>query len=520
MAGIAERLPAGNVMLESGRTETVARFDIAEIRSLPVAKKFLIVLLLLFIAKQAISIFIFPPFSGHDEVVHYSYIRTVATQYRVPRIVDLDEFRSKISSGGASAGDFIDDDLYPYCRYVLDWYCDLTSARWVKDPPHIVSVGTSYYPSGWQYAANHPPLYYLLMAPIYKATTHLSLQSQLYFFRAAAIPFGMLIIVLAYALTRLVFPDDRFLAITVPAFVAFQPQISYEAVMVNNDIAGIASFSLILYLLIFGLKRGFTYRLCGLIGLSVGFGLLLKSTALTTLPLIAMAIILGSGLRCFRLWIPKGATVGIVAGLVCWPWYLFLYRTYGNFSGLDQIAENQWAWTYRNQTKPTLFDLLFNSNFAVFRWRETWGEFGWRLIHLSDGLLWVIGVPCILATLGLLVYLGAIGWSWRPSRIHEGGLDNVAALDSWQVKSIALIAVAGLVAYGAMLQFGTRFVLTQARYFFPAINAFAFLLMLGLRTILPGSWRRYGQGAVVGALILMNVVIFSQYVIPYWYLRS
>jgi 4-amino-4-deoxy-L-arabinose transferase-like glycosyltransferase len=303
--------------------------------------------------------------------------------------------------------------------------------------------------------------------------------------------------------------------------VAFQPQISYEAAMVNNDIAGIAVFSLILYLLVFGLKRGFTWRLAAGIGFVAGVGLLIKSTTLTTLPLVAAAVILGVGIRNWRAWVTRGALIAGIAGLIAWPWYLFLYRTYGNFSGLDQIADNQWLWTYRNQTKPTIIDMLFDKDFSALRWRETWGEFGWRLIQYDNTLLWAIGIPCIIATAGLLIYLGAIALTWRPKNApRSGGFAGVSALESWQVSSIAVLVLAAVVTYGAMLQFGTRFSLTQARYFFPAINAFAILLLLGVRTILPTGWLRYGQAAVVAALVILNVLIYTQYVIPFWYLRS
>jgi len=517
MAGTAEELPASH-SIASGRSISIARFNLSSVRAWPIARQFLLVLVLIVLVKQAISVFVYPPFSGHDEVVHFAYVQTVATDHRVPVLIDLSEFRSSITGGTAMPDDLLPDEFYPYCRYVLDWYCDLDNARWVNDPPHIVSVGTQYYPSGWQYAANHPPLYYLAMTPIYLATENTSLATQQYLMRMASIPVGLAVVLLAYAMVGLVFPRDQFLAITVPAFVAFQPQISYEAAMVNNDIAGIVVFSLILFLLLRGLKRDFTWRLTIGIGFTIGAGLLFKSTTLTAIPVVAVAMILGIGLRNWRGWILKGAATAAVAAAISWPWYLYLYRTYGNFSALDQIAENQWAWSYRNRSHPSVLDLLFNSDFAALRWKETWGEFGWRLIHLSDGLLWAIALPCIVATIGLLVYLGAIATTWRPGNIRPGGLDGSRALETYQVQSIAIIAFAAIVSYGAMLQFGTRFQLTQARYFFPAINAFAFLLMVGMRTALPVGWRRYGQAALVAALIVLNIVIYTQYVIPYWYL--
>jgi peptidoglycan/LPS O-acetylase OafA/YrhL len=96
----------------------------------------------------------------------------------------------------------------------------------------------------------------------------------------------------------------------------------------------------------------------------------------------------------------------------------------------------------------------------------------------------------------------------------------VRSLEGWQVSAIGVIVLAALISYGAMLQFGTQFALTQARYFFPAINAFAILLLVGLRTLLPTAWLRGAQATVVAALILLNVLIYTQYVIPYWYLGS
>ena len=142
------------------------------------------------------------------------------------------------------------------------------------------------------------------------------------------------------------------------------------------------------------------------------------------------------------------------------------------------------------------------------------------MIQFDSTFLWAIGIPCIVATAGLLLYLGAIFVQWRPCGPRTGGIGSVRALEAWQVSAIGVIVLAALISYGAMLQFGTRFSLTQARYFFPAINAFAFLLLLGLRTLLPSACLRYAQAAVVAALILLNVLIYTQYVIPYWYLGS
>ena len=99
------------------------------------------------------------------------------------------------------------------------------------------------------------------MVPLYAASSAASPVAQHYLLRLAAIPFGLVTVYAAYRATRSLFPGDAFLTVTVPALVAFQPQISYEAAMVNNDIVAIAMTSLILWGLIVGIRDRFPLRL-------------------------------------------------------------------------------------------------------------------------------------------------------------------------------------------------------------------------------------------------------------------
>jgi 4-amino-4-deoxy-L-arabinose transferase-like glycosyltransferase len=485
------------------------------IRAWPAHRKYIAVLLLLFAVKQAFNVVVFPPFTGHDEVAHYAYIRTVADEHRIPVIPDLAKWRAAWQAHQTPLpGDFLPDELYPYCRYVLDWnYCD--DPQWANNPPRAVTWAGEIYPHGWQYAANHPPLYYAMMAPIYAVTGSLSPQSQQYVLRAAAIPIGLMVVLLTYLIAGLLFPGDRFMMTVAPTFVAFQTQVSYEAAMVNNDILLIGFFTLLIYLLIRSVRRGFTLQSSAVIGLVLGLGLLAKASMLTAAPLVAIAVIFGVGIRHVRRWVTLGVTSAVVAALVCWPWYLFLYRTYGNLSGLAQIKALQYLWTYRFETPPTIFDELFSLNFARMRWNETWGEFGWRLIHLDGWLLAVIGIPLLIMAVAAIVSL--VMASVR--RLSAGSVDG-PGLDRAQVLGLWLLLAVCVIAYGAMLQFGTDFSLTQARYYFNAIAAVAILVAFGLRQIVPA--RHHSTAIVVFLLffVTVNLLIYTQYVLPYWYLAS
>ncbi|HEX5991865.1 MAG TPA: hypothetical protein VFY70_04805, partial [Thermomicrobiales bacterium] len=123
--------------------------------------------------------------------------------------------------------------------------------------------------------------------------------------------------------------------------------------------------------------------------------------------------------------------------LLAVPWYLFLYRTYGDFSGLARVKELQ----YWNGPMGTFFELLTDPEFIVNRFRETWGEFGWRQIHLRPELLWAIAIPTILALGGLILYAIKV---WR--RPHSSRDDRVMQLEPWQSYALIVLVLTCVVA--------------------------------------------------------------------------
>lgn len=495
------------------------------------ARRFLHVLLLLYLFKQILTAIIMPPFTGHDEVAHFQYIRIVAEDHRLPELVDIAQWREERTPNDPTvAGDFLDADLYPYYPYVLNWFHwqrgDPGYQASLTNPVHAVTFpdykanpeGTEWedWPDGLVYTANHPPLYYVIATPVYWATNWMTLQNQMISLRMVAIPFGMLAVIGTFLMARWLFPRTGFIAVTSAAFVAFQTQISYEAAMINNDILLIGFGALLMALLVRGMRDRFPWRLTAIIGVMFGLLLLSKGSALAFAAPIALMMITGLGLRNVRLWAPKGIVAAAIGFGLAAPWYLFLHRTYGNFSALDQIASLQYNYTYQQGLdKPSITDLLWNKGFAVMRWNETWGEFGWRRIPLDRTMLWVIGVPLTIMLASCLVYLV----SRTIPRRRRGIAGTIESPQPWQLWTLVAFVLTGLLGYAAVIQFGLTFQLTQARYFFPMIPPVAVLLMIGLHTIVPERGRAYAQVSVVGAMIALNIFIYSAYVAPYWYAR-
>lgn len=488
--------------------------------------RFLLVLLLVFVAKQLLTVLVFPPFSGHDEVAHFNYIQTVATEHRVPTLFrcPTDDGRNCLDASGRLTntefstwqGDILPDYFYRYCQFILDWSpCEPENPRWLNGPFRAANWGfIGQFPAGTQYAANHPPLYYVTMAPFARAGASLSAETMQYLLRALAIVFGLAVVLLAFFTTRELFPNDRFLLVTVPAFVAFQPQVSYESAMVNNDIAGIALVSLVLYLLARGMRRGFDFQNCAWVGAALGLAMLAKSNSLVIIPSIALAIVLWCGVFDIRSWIPRGIVSASVAGVLVLPWYLFFYRTYGNLDAFEQIRTLQSPW---NKPGGDFWELLFDRAFVWMRWRETWGEFGWRRIGLDSSVLWAIALPIIIGIVGFAVFVALAGWRRHGADTGPGPL-GFAMPDRAQSIGVAVLFVSIVVAYLAVVQFGTQFALTQARYFFPIVNAFAILVLLGARTLIPLRMQPIGRAVIVCGLVFMNAIIYTRYVIPYWHI--
>ena len=512
--------PAGIATRADEREEraSIASRIAAGIRHAPFERRFLWVLLVLFAAKGVILTYVFPPFSGHDEVAHYAYLEVMMEEGRLPLIPDPVAYNDAYAAGQSPDFDKIPEYFQKYQQYITaDWWSDQT--RVVRTVTYL----GEYLPSGWIYTANHPPLYYLMMAPVWEATSSQSPEFQLYAFRLAAIPLGLLTVLFAYLMTRRIFPRDTFLAVTVPAVVALQPQIAYEAAMLNNDILAIVTTSACLYLIAVGLQNRFTVGLCSWLGLALGVALLSKSTAVIVMPVIALAMVLRLGWKHVVEWVAKGGLVLAIAAVVAAPWYLYMLKTYGSVSALDYILKLQW-WNNQDGITASISDQLFNRDFAWMRWRETWGEFGWRKIPLGDTLLRSVWWVFVLTLVGLAVWaVLVIMLRWRArkaplARVRSlvRNTDPIVAVAGWQVTAVLAMLLTCIVAYFAVLQFGKTFDLTQARYYFPAINAAALLVMLGLRALTPIRWLPYMQTLVFVALFWLNAIILTSYVIPYW----
>lgn len=427
-------------------------------------------LLLFFVLKQLLLITLFGPFTGHDEVDHYWYIARLGS-----------------GDGLGVVGDVqLPEETRPYRGYVAD------------------------YPSNAEVI--QPPLYHALLAPIWRLMPG-DASDRLYLLRLFSIGCGLAAVFFAYLTARTIFPESPFLRAGVPLFVAFQPQIAFEAAIVNHDILVIALFSALMFLLVDSLISGFTTRRELVIGLVAAAGLWTKLSFGLAIPVIALAIVWAWWDRRRR-WSDPIAAVHWLVGSVfltialplflITPWFLRSYWQYGDPTGSQRLREIREF----GDSASTYQEMFSTPSFWRERLEDFWGNYGWRNIpydatfNQAIWLIWSLALLCGVLLVGREVLAPVLGWPRLMTRPQVRGMTVVAA---------SVLVLAYGVLYVGTIQF------TQSRFIFPGMTGIALLTLVGVDRLLPHRFRPAAIPVLLLLLVGLNVLSMVKYVIPFYY---
>ena len=423
----------------------------------------LVPLLLFFVLKGMLLVAMIGPFTGHDEVDHFYYIARLAAGDGLGVVGEVE----------------LPPTAAPYRDYVADYP---TNAEVIQ-----------------------PPLYHLLLTPIYLATPG-GETVRLAVLRLAAIPLGAMVVWLAYLTARLLFPAELLLRAGVPLFVAFQPQLAFEAAIVNHDILLIALVSLVVYLVLRGLRDSLSPRDEWTIGLVSAAALWTKVSFGLILPVIGLGVIMAlrnQGARPRTMCVALGRT--LVAPVVAIaPWLLRSFLLYGDPTGAGRLAHipgfGEQARTYQQMaTDPQFWHLLL---------QDFWANFGWRQIPLDPIGFRVVWLTWGVALTGLLIgSIRAMRNRRDPARPR---------LDRAQRQGVAIMALSVVVLTFGVFYVGT-IQFTQARFAFPAMIGFGVLTMLGVAGWLPTRWRPVALPVVALAMMLLDLLLVLRYLLPFYY---
>jgi hypothetical protein len=427
-------------------------------------------LLMLFVCKQLLLVALIGPFTGHDEVDHYWYVARLGSGDGLGVVGDVN----------------LPTEAEPFRQYVID------------------------YPANAEVI--QPPLYHLALAPLWRLVPG-DVWNKLYVLRATSVVLGLGVVWLAYLTARLLFPGSILMRVGVPAFVALQPQLSFEAAIVNHDILVVTLFSAVTYLLLGGLRDGFSTRRELAIGLLTAAGLWTKVSFGLILP-VTIAAIGWSWLDRRKRWSDRVEAVHWLLGslfltvglplLTIAPWFVRSFVLYGDPTGAARLREiRDFA-----ETASTYRAMVTSVGFWHGRLEDFWSNFGWRHVPFDpvfNYVLWSIWGIAVVATVALVPR--EVLSIWRPAW---------RTLDRFQRRGSTLLALATLALVFGVLYVGT-IQFTQSRFAFPAMIGFATLTLLGLDRWLPVAWRQRVLAAAIGLLLLLNGVMAIRFLIPFYY---
>lgn len=383
-----------------------------------------------------------PPWQVPDEPAHYNYIRFIATTGRLPIL---------------QPGD-----------YDQNYLSEIVSRGF---PPEL-SIDPL------RYEFHQPPLYYLLMTPVF-----LLFGGSLLPLRLFSAALGLLQILLAFTAVRRLFPERPAWGIGVAAVFAFLPQHVAMTSGVNNDTLA-ETLILGLWVWIAHELHSHPSRRAWIGGLLLGAGFLTKTTVYP-MALVALVAVLARAAREGRPWperlqrllpwllpaLAMGALWWIRNGILYgWPDLLGLQQHDRVVVGQPRTAE----WIARYGLMATL------DRFRTFTFQSFWGQFGWMGVVLEARWYFLFAWLTALGFLGLVLHLGR--------QRQRSPL--------WGIRGILLLLALGLTA-GAYLWYNLSFVQHQGRYLFPALLPIALGLVIGWLTWAEGSAAR-GLGIACG----------------------
>lgn len=339
----------------------------------------------------------------------------------------------------------------------------------------------------FRYEDHQPPLYYLLQTPLFWLTN-----GSLPDMRLLSLLFGAGVIVLGYGVARQLFGQERWLALVVPAFLAFLPQHLAILASVNNDSLAELLIAGMIWLLVhppsqFAKEKRFYIFL----GILLGLGFLTKATVYIMAPVLAGWVIGQSWGDKKRLW-QTGLWLFVPALLLGSLWWGRNILVYDQFDPLANLAHNQvvvgqpttqeWIATYG---LPYTITQLLKTTFQSF-----WGQFGWMGVVMPAWIYQLLLLLTCLILIGCLLH-------WQTAQ-----KPTFAPAPKWLLGAIFGF---NLLLY---LAYNLTFVQHQGRYLFPSLIPISIVVALGI-----GIWvmpfKRWGRGFIYSVPALFALALFS-----------
>ena len=364
-----------------------------------------------------------------------------------------------------------------------------------------------------RYESYQPPLYYLAATPIYLAARAGGIDAQVLALRLFGVALGAILLLVAYAIVREIFPDDALLALATVGAIATVPMFIAVSASVSNDIAAVLVLALILWLAVRRVKNTVSDKHFVILGgILFGAALLTKTTAYVpgVLLLVGADVASGGCANYAQSWrvtwkhnLQSLVSLFALALLISAPMFVRNMLTYGITDPLGLARHNSVVvgqpTTAEMIAKYGVGHILFD--YLAVTFKSFWAQFGWMGVLVNDRIYVMLFLLCAAALLGFTFHVLRI-------------LRRRDLLTTAQWWSMGLLAVTVLVAVVDYIGYNFEFFQLQGRYLFPGIIPIALFGVIGLREVLAREYHRIVFALLYLALLALDVASLFLFIVP------
>jgi len=463
---------------------------------------------LMFMVKSLVYVSVTPMWEGFDELFHFAYVHSLAATHSLPvwgeTFVDADIAKS---TAYTPMGDWM-PQLAPGAEklsYRDYWRMDEEErAKLEENLSGLTASAKRYEPSDTPlYQIQHPPLYYLLCMPLYKAMDGRSIVSKVFVLRVFSVLLASLVVVAAALIARKIDPPlGRMAAV----LAALWPCLYIDIARVGNDSLSIAILSFIFCLMVlYATNR--SVKLAVALGICLGLGLLTKVYFLICVP----AIVFFAALSAYRdkegrkEILRDAGLVLVCAGFVGGWWYLRSYFLYGSFSGLQEtLRAPDFGGADRIGAIVSIpWVVVIKHLFVSFCWIG-----GWSFLKLPKVAYLVFVFVFSFAIFGFGKLISAPERRRTLPAVERNGF----------LAAVCLAIFFGLgIAYHSINVYTTMGFVggSGGWYFYALVLPISFLVALGVREAWPGYARQIFVAGCV-AIVLVEMYSVVAVLAPYY----
>lgn len=478
----------------------------------------IILLLLIMLLKGVIWSLALPLWQGPDEEDHYNVIQFIGELGRLP-----DEQDTYLVDEVALSRELADVGRLPYAPEQRQAFTQTSTGPGEVDLAQLPSGTRSSFELQAVGKLNKAtPLYYMMAALPYRIFYGGDLLERAQVQRLFSLLMSSGIVVAAYLITRLLFPANAAMRLTIPTLVAFHPMMTQMSAVITVDGFFILFYSLLIMLSIMVFRDGFDWRYGLIIGIVFSVAFLTKPTINGFAPLIGLLVVYdfwrGKERRKQIVWGALAMGIVILA-LTSW-WMIRSLRINDDLLYFNPVLEG-----HRIIQNP-FFDYapvvhMFDYYRSVWggMFVTWWAHFGWIDTALPPWVYSLLRIMTFASILGLFVWL-LRNWKKRPSMATWLGGISGAPLVVWVFLALAvLVPVLLLQGYDLIFwwQYGNGRGL-QGRYWLGTIVPMLIFFTFGLLVWVPRRWEATAHNALRAGMIVLNFAALLAYVLPRYYL--